>query len=71
MQTLSAAAASLPEKLSFSFDEACHELGCSRTKLHGLVGDGKIAARKLGARTIFLRADLVAFLSALPLARAA
>ena len=48
MANLEDQAATLPSKLSFSYDETCQELGCGRTKLHSLISTGQLPARKLG-----------------------
>ena len=40
--------------------------GIGRTKLYEAIANGELKARKFGARTIILRADLLVFLSSLP-----
>lgn len=71
MSNSSAPSADIPEKLAFTFDEVCHELGCGRTTVHHLIAQGKLPARKLNSRVLVLRDDLAAFLSTLPSKRAA
>jgi excisionase family DNA binding protein len=51
-----------------SIAEACAVAGIGRTKLYQAIADGTLLARKLGKRTIILRADLRAFLASLPAA---
>jgi excisionase family DNA binding protein len=53
-------------KLSYSVAEACEQLGIARSTLYGLIAAGRLPARKLNNRTIFLASDLQAFLDALP-----
>jgi excisionase family DNA binding protein len=51
-----------------SVAEACAVAGIGRTKLYQAIADGTLLARKLGKRTIILRADLRTFLASLPAA---
>ena len=53
-----------------SIPEACAVAGIGRTKIYQAIADGKLKARKLGKRTLVLRADLQAFLASLPVVRA-
>lgn len=54
------------EKLAYSIEEACAATSLGTTKLYALIGEGKIAARALGRRTVILRADLQRYLESLP-----
>ena len=49
-----------------SVSEACAVAGIGRTKIYQAITDGTLKARKCGKRTLVLRDDLRAFLSALP-----
>ena len=48
------------------FSEACRALGIGRTKAYELVGDGRLIARKLGARTLIEAASIRALAASLP-----
>jgi excisionase family DNA binding protein len=50
----------------YSPAQAAKYLSISRSKLYVLVALGELPARKIGRRTIFMRADLDAFLASLP-----
>jgi len=50
----------------FSIPEAAAVAGIGRTKIYEAINDGSLIARKHGKRTIILRDDLRAFLTALP-----
>jgi excisionase family DNA binding protein len=58
-----------PEPLAYRVDDAAAAIGISRSKVWDLIAKGDIPARKLVGSTIILKADLEAYLSALPLAR--
>jgi excisionase family DNA binding protein len=49
-----------------SIAEACAMAGIGRTKIYQAIADGRLRARKCGKRTLILRDDLHAFLTALP-----
>ncbi|MFM9859731.1 hypothetical protein RUR49_14745 [Pseudoxanthobacter sp. M-2] len=49
-----------------SIDEILFRLGISRAKLYMEIGNGRIVARKIGARTIILESDLRSYLASLP-----
>jgi excisionase family DNA binding protein len=51
-----------------SVTEACEIAGIGRTKLYQAIKERRLKARKLGTRTIILRADLQKFLASLPTA---
>ncbi len=55
-----------PEPLAYRVDDAAAAIGISRSKVWDLIAQGQIPARKLVGSTIILRADLEAYLSALP-----
>lgn len=50
------------DQLSFSIEEARTVTGLGRTKLYQLISCGQLKARKIGKRTIILKADLEEFL---------
>lgn len=49
--------------LSLSIDETCAVTGLGRTKIYEIINQGSLPAKKLGKRTLILKADLEAFLS--------
>lgn len=60
--------ASLKDNLAFTIEQAGLVSGIGRSAVAVAVRDGRLSARKCGRRTVVLRADLQAFLSALPAA---
>lgn len=54
------------QREGLSVAEACSVAGIGRTKIYEAIKDGSLTARKHGKRTIILRDDLRAFLTALP-----
>lgn len=50
-------------QLALSIDEAQVAIGLGKTKIYQLINSGDLKARKVGKRTIFLKADVDAFLS--------
>lgn len=50
-----------------SIDDACLVAGIGRTKIYEAISEGRLRARKLGKRTLILRADLSSFLDNLPM----
>ena len=56
------------ERQGLSIAEACEIAGVGKTKLYQAIKERKLRARKLGTRTIILRADLQKFLASLPTA---
>jgi hypothetical protein len=59
------------DKLAYSIQRASHASGLSRSLLYVAIGEGKLRARKCGARTVILREDLQQFLASLPAMKAA
>ena len=57
------------ERLSYGVDEAARMLGLSISSVRKHIREGKLPAKKLGARTIILAADLQRVLSELSPAR--
>jgi excisionase family DNA binding protein len=51
-----------------SISEACEISGVGRTKLYEFMKTRRLPAKKIGSRTIILRADLFKFLASLPTA---
>lgn len=51
---------------ALSIDQALELFPASKSMLFREIRDGRLKARKLGARTIILREDLEAYLRALP-----
>lgn len=56
----------LTEKTALSMTEAGMVAGCGRTTIYRSIKNGDLVARKIGARTIILRAELDRWLAALP-----
>jgi hypothetical protein len=54
------------QKIGFTIKEAVHASGLSRSTLYVAIGKGVLRARKCGARTLILDADLRRFLRSLP-----
>lgn len=54
------------DKLAFSIAEAASHADVCRDYLYSAIRDGNLRARKAGRRTLILRADLEAYLAALP-----
>jgi excisionase family DNA binding protein len=52
---------------ALSVDETCWEGGFGRETFYKAVREGRLKVRKLGARTLVLRADLLEFLNSLPI----
>jgi hypothetical protein len=55
---------------ALSIDQALEIFPASKSVLFRDIRDGRLKARKLGARTIILREDLDAYLRALPVVEA-
>lgn len=51
---------------AISIDDFCRAYGIGRTKVYEEIGAGRLAARKVGSRTIILREDARAWLDSLP-----
>jgi excisionase family DNA binding protein len=54
------------QKVAFTIKEAARASGISRSFLYVAIGRGALRARKCGARTLILDADLRRFLRSLP-----
>jgi excisionase family DNA binding protein len=54
------------DREGYSVPEAAVVAGIGRTKIYEAIKDGSLIARKHGKRTIILRDELRAFLTALP-----
>lgn len=50
-------------QLSYSIEETMSATGLGRTKVYQLINSNEIQARKIGTRTIVLKADLEEFLA--------
>lgn len=59
--------AALPDKLSFSYETLAEATDTNRTTLFGEAKAGRLKVRKLGRRTVILRADAEAWLQSLPI----
>jgi excisionase family DNA binding protein len=59
-------ATSGPAPLAYSIEEAARIAGIGRNGIYNSINAGQLVARKLGQRTLILRADLEAFLASLP-----
>lgn len=55
------------QREGLSVFEACQISGLGKTKLYHAISEGSLLARKYGKRRIILRADLLNFLSRLPI----
>ena len=56
----------MQQPLALSIEEVQEVSGLGRTKIYEPINSNALPARKLGKRTLILRADLDAFLSSLP-----
>lgn len=52
--------------ISYGVADAAKAIGVSRAYMYRLLGEGKIAAKKIGARTIITTAELTRFVSVQP-----
>ena len=57
---------SLKDNLAFTLEQAGLVAGIGRSAVAIAVREGRLSARKCGRRTLVLRSDLQAFLTALP-----
>ncbi len=55
-------------KAAYTVHEVTKEIGIGRSKLYAEMAEGKLKARKIGKKTIFLAEDVQAYLSNLPVA---
>lgn len=60
-----------PRPLAYHPKDAATVLGVSKSTIYQMIADDALPARKLGASTVLLHSDLVAFLEALPLTSSA
>jgi hypothetical protein len=66
MQTETSPDPNANDKIAFTIKEAVRASGLSRSMLYVAIGEGALRARKCGARTVILEADLRRFLRSLP-----
>lgn len=52
-------------KMLYTRKEACNQLGIGLTKLHELINDGLLDARKMGRKTVITHASMEALASRL------
>lgn len=50
------------EPLAYSIAEACRVSSLGRTRLYGLIGEGRLQSRKIGKRTLIPAASLRALI---------
>jgi len=50
----------------YTVSGACRELGCGKSKLYELIGEGAIDARKSGGTTLVISESIDRYLAALP-----
>ncbi|MBL6458822.1 helix-turn-helix domain-containing protein [Belnapia sp. T6] len=55
-----------PKRLAYSVDDAAKRIGCGRTTVFGLIRTGRLAAVKLGGRTLVTESALSTLLASLP-----
>ena len=55
-------------KTAYTVNEITKEIGIGRSKLYSEMAAGKLKARKIGKKTIFLAEDVQAYLNNLPVA---
>jgi excisionase family DNA binding protein len=60
------AEATFENKIGLTINEAGEVIGIGRSGIYELIRAGRLPARKIGARTIILRDDAVAFVRSLP-----
>lgn len=51
-----------PEPLAYSISEACRITSIGRTRLYGLIAEGRLEVRKIGRRTLIPAASLRALI---------
>jgi excisionase family DNA binding protein len=61
-----AAREAMVDRLAYSVEEIAQATGTCRDGLYAAIRDGRLRAKKYGARTLILRADAEAFLQSLP-----
>ena len=60
---------SASSKIAYTIPEAVRASGLSRSTIYLAIGSGALRARKFGARTVILDAELRRFLRSLPLTK--
>ena len=55
------------DKPTLSIAEATRIIGIGRSTLYTVIKEGRLPVRKLGKRTLILRADLERFIATLPI----
>ncbi|MGX7709471.1 helix-turn-helix domain-containing protein [Methylobacterium sp. Gmos1] len=58
-----------PERITYRVEEAAKLIGVSASKVWGLIGEGRLPARKLDDVRLIRRVDLEAFIDAMPVPR--
>ena len=58
---------SLDDRLAFTVAHLAKAADCDTSTVHRAIRSGKLAARKLGRKTLILRHDALAWLEALPI----
>jgi len=53
-------------KFGFNIRSACDALGCGRTKIYQLIGDGRLDAKKLDGITIVTAESMARLVESLP-----
>lgn len=56
----------MTEKTAYTVKELLSELGIGRSKLYAELSEGRLSARKIGRKTIFLAEDVRRYLASLP-----
>lgn len=67
-QTIPPAPLSYSLKAAYSLKESMAIIGISRFAIYGEINAGRLKIRKIGSRSIVLKADMDAYLAALPIA---
>lgn len=65
---MSEVAAAIASAMAYTIDGASKVTGLGRTSLYGLIGAGKLEARKAGNRTLIPAESLRAYIASLPAA---
>ena len=54
------------EKSAYTVNEVLREIGIARSTLYREIAAGRIRARKIGTKTVFLATDVRSYLDSLP-----